>query len=226
MTGIYKITSPTGKIYIGQAVDIPRRLKSYASNSCVHQPKVYNSINKHGWESHTVEVLQECCEVELNKLERYWQDHYNAVENGLNSRYTATSEKSGRLSEEMILKLKKPKSTTENMKKPKSVEHVAKIAAANKGKKRGPQKNPSNKKGSDYWKHGKKYPELGTKRIGKNNPAAKQVEAYKLDGNYIGTYGSQMDATRALNFKHSGGISSCCKGKIKSYLGYIFKYAN
>jgi predicted GIY-YIG superfamily endonuclease len=25
--GIYKITSPTGKVYIGQAVDIERRLK-------------------------------------------------------------------------------------------------------------------------------------------------------------------------------------------------------
>jgi group I intron endonuclease len=225
MTGIYKITSPTGKVYIGQAVDINRRLKSYANGSCINQPKVYNSISKYSWQQHIVEILEECDEEALNKLERYWQDYYNSVEQGLNSRYTATDEKSGRLSQEVITKLRKPKSNTEKMKKPKSAEHVAKITAATKGKKRGHQKNPSNKKGAAHWKYGKKYPELSSKRIGDKNPAARSIEVYSLTGDYIRTYGTQTEAMRDLNFNHTGGISSCCRGKVKSYLGYIFKYA-
>ena len=32
MTGIYKITSPTGRIYIGQSVDIYYRWNDYKTN--------------------------------------------------------------------------------------------------------------------------------------------------------------------------------------------------
>ena len=226
MTGIYKITSPTGKIYIGQAVDIKRRLVSYEKSRCISQPRIYNSILKHGWDNHEVEILQECTELDLNKAERYWQEYYNSIEQGLNLRYTETEEKSGRLSEEHRNRLKKPKSTTERMKGPKSVEHVAKIASANRGKKRGPQKNPHKKVGIANPQYGRKRPEMGKKRLGCNNPAAKSVKVYNLKGDYIGTYGSQIEVMRLLNFKHSGGISSCCKGKVKSYLGYKFTYAN
>ena len=225
MTGIYKITSPTGKIYIGQAVDIAIRLKSYINGTCIGQPRIYNSIRKHGWNAHRVEIVQECSEIELNKAERYWQDYYNCVEEGLNLRYTQTDEKSGRFSEEMKIKLRKPKSTTDKMKGPKSAEHLAKIAAANKGKKRGPQKNPSNKRGPDHSQYGIKKPEMGAKRLGGNNPGARRVDVHGPSGDYIGTYESQVEVMQLLGFKHTGGICSCCKGKVKSYLGYTFNYA-
>ena len=226
MTGIYKITSPTNKVYVGQAVDLDRRLKSYAKGRCMSQPKIYNSILKYGWEAHRIVVLEECSELDLNKAERYWQDYYNSVEQGLNLRYTQTDEKSGKLSKEHIDKLKKPKSTTEKMKGPKSAEHIAKIAAANKNKKRGPQKNPHKKVGIYSPQYGIKRPEQSEKRRGSGNPAAKRVDVYNQTGTYIGTYGSQVEIMRVLGFKHTGGISSCCREAVKSYLGYKFNYAN
>ncbi len=48
MIGIYKITSPTNKIYIGQSWTIEKREKAYGAKSCKKQPKLYFSINNMG----------------------------------------------------------------------------------------------------------------------------------------------------------------------------------
>jgi group I intron endonuclease len=109
MTGIYKITNPNGKIYIGQSIDIERRWWRYNNNlsSTKGQTKLYNSINKYGADVHTFEVIEECNEKDLNKRERYYQEKYNAIEEGLNCRYTETNDKSGRLSVETKKKMSK-----------------------------------------------------------------------------------------------------------------------
>ncbi len=59
MTGIYKITSPTGKVYIGQSVNIKGRLSRYKTNNCKHQVKLHTSIFKHGFKKHSFEVIHE-----------------------------------------------------------------------------------------------------------------------------------------------------------------------
>ena len=56
--GIYKITSPSGKIYIGQSVNIKDRIKAYKCGHCKEQPFVCNSILKHGWENHKFEIIE------------------------------------------------------------------------------------------------------------------------------------------------------------------------
>lgn len=85
MIGIYKITSPRGKVYVGQSRNIERRRKRYhALRDCKGQPKLYNSIVKYGFSEHVFEVLEECLVEELNRRERYWQDFYNVLEGGLN----------------------------------------------------------------------------------------------------------------------------------------------
>ena len=56
--GIYKITSPTGKIYIGQTKDLKRRIRDYRNGS-PRQPKLFNSIQKHGWNAHKIELVHE-----------------------------------------------------------------------------------------------------------------------------------------------------------------------
>ena len=44
--GIYKITSPSNKIYIGKSNNINRRFKEYIKLRCKQQPKLYNSFKK------------------------------------------------------------------------------------------------------------------------------------------------------------------------------------
>jgi group I intron endonuclease len=106
MTGIYKITSPSGKIYIGQSICIERRKKRYAKLACKGQIKIYNSLVKYGFSEHIFEVIEECSEEELNTRERYWQDFYDVLgENGLNLRLTLTDDKPGKHSKETIEKI-------------------------------------------------------------------------------------------------------------------------
>ena len=46
MIGIYKITSPSGKVYIGQSLDINERKKHYINiNAVKKQVKIFNSLN-------------------------------------------------------------------------------------------------------------------------------------------------------------------------------------
>mgnify|MGYP003648967643 CR=1 FL=1 len=117
MIGIYKITSPTGKVYIGQSIEIEKRFKRYRlmHTSIKSQIKLYNSFNKHGVENHLFEVILECKINELNNNERYYQDLFNVISvNGLNCRLTKSLDKSGKLSEETKLKIKKINSLKKN----------------------------------------------------------------------------------------------------------------
>lgn len=85
MTGIYKITSPSNKIYIGSSINIFNRIKYYKSFNCKGQIKLYNSLKKHGWNNHKFEILEECNLDELYKKERYYGDLFNVLsDEGLN----------------------------------------------------------------------------------------------------------------------------------------------
>jgi len=46
--GIYKITSPSDKIYIGKAVNVYSRWGGYRGLDCKGQPKLYNSLKNTG----------------------------------------------------------------------------------------------------------------------------------------------------------------------------------
>jgi len=69
MIGIYKITSPTGKVYIGQSINIKHRKTHYKNLSCKQQPRIYNSLIKYGFENHEFEIIEECKIEELDKKE-------------------------------------------------------------------------------------------------------------------------------------------------------------
>lgn len=107
LSGIYKITSPTKKVYIGQSINIYNRIAQYNKTKQCSQIKLYRSFNKYGKDKHTFEVL-EYCDIELlNEKERYYQDLYSVIgKNGLNCSLTKSSDRSGRMSEETKRKLK------------------------------------------------------------------------------------------------------------------------
>jgi group I intron endonuclease len=92
MVGIYKITSPSGKVYIGESLNILKRWSQYENGHVNKQWKLARSIRKYGWKLHKVEII-ECCEPSLlRERERYWQLHYNSVAEGLNLKLTGIGE--------------------------------------------------------------------------------------------------------------------------------------
>jgi len=85
--GIYKIVSPSGKIYIGQSSNIENRKYYYEKLHCTKQIRLYNSIKKYGWDYHIFDIIEECSLEQLNEREIYWGLKYNVLsENGLNLR--------------------------------------------------------------------------------------------------------------------------------------------
>lgn len=72
IVGIYKITSPTGCINIGQATDIENRFSYYKRLACKGQKRLYNSLKKYGVKNHTFEIIHLCKKEELNELECYY----------------------------------------------------------------------------------------------------------------------------------------------------------
>ena len=91
--GIYKITSTSKKIYIGQSRNIEKRFLAYRYRECTNQRKLNNSFKKYGIDTHAFEIIEICTVEELNIRERYWQDFYNTINNGLNCLFTKTDEK-------------------------------------------------------------------------------------------------------------------------------------
>ncbi len=105
---IYKIVSPSGKIYIGQTIDLYRRKMKYKGLRCEQQSKIYNSILKYGWENHIFEVIEILVYDKefLNEREKYWIKEYNSFIDGLNLTGGGDSKE---ISEETIEKIRKSK---------------------------------------------------------------------------------------------------------------------
>jgi len=76
LVGIYKITSPTGKVYIGQSKNIHQRWKFYFFLNCKNQIHLYNSLKKYGFENHKKDIIEECTLEQLDEREIFWKKYY------------------------------------------------------------------------------------------------------------------------------------------------------
>lgn len=86
LIGIYKITSPTNKVYIGRSTNILNRFKGYKVTQSKKQTKLYNSFNKYGVSAHKFEILELCSINKLSEKETFYIQKYSSynTEHGLN----------------------------------------------------------------------------------------------------------------------------------------------
>lgn len=136
--GVYKIISPTGKIYIGETTSLKRRCKDYLTpNKIKKQRAIYNSLMKYGVERHVLEIIEVCDKNELLERERFWQEFYDSIESGLNCKYTRTRNKR-QVHSERTISIMSEKARGENnpfFNKKHKPEALSKISEASKGKK-------------------------------------------------------------------------------------------
>jgi group I intron endonuclease len=177
--GIYKITSPSGKIYIGQSVNIHRRWKEYKYPKKEHYDyKLYNSLKKYGYTNHIFEIICECTEKELNDKEIFYGKLFDVTgKNGLNIRECGGSkgnlspETKQKISKKAIIRLSNPENnpfynkhhseetkkllSIINVNKPRNEDAIKKAVLKNKGKKRTDEfrKNRSGEKNIMYNKN-------------------------------------------------------------------------
>lgn len=191
IVGIYKITSPSGKIYIGQSVSIKQRWKNYKAMNKLNTPiKLRNSLKKYGIENHKFEILEECTIEQLNKKERYWQEYFDVLgKNGLNCKFTETNEKPAIVSLEAKQNMAKAKLGT---KRPEEVRK--KISKARKGIKLSEKVINNMKLASNKWRKNK---------IEKEGKLEGNNKRKLIDSLTNITYESIQEASKTLNIKYS-----------------------
>lgn len=136
MIGIYKVTSPSGRVYIGQSVNIKKRFQDYKNlHNVKAQIKLYRSFLKYGVDNHAFEVVCLCELDDLNQLERYYQEKYKVITSGLNCLLTSTKTKKQVFSKDTLKKKKALRGKLHpNWGKKLTKETRRKISEAQKGK--------------------------------------------------------------------------------------------
>lgn len=241
---VYRHISPSGKVYVGQAVNIQRRW-GYKGEQYLHKKKdgtyvqaaFARAILKYGWENFTHEVLlEEVSKNEANYAEKYlikWYKlhdiSYNITDGG-----EGTCGLHQVISEERRKKIIEFMRTNHPMKgKHHTPEAMAKIIAANRNrvyteeqKARMAQKAReahlgvplSEEAKNKLSKYRKEHPELW---IGGWNK--REVHQYDLSGNYVASYPSAIEAASAIGKSISSDISCCINGRTLSAGGYFWR---
>lgn len=76
--------------------------------------------------------------------------------------------------------------------------------------------------GGFYWSREK---ELKATKDYTNTGKAKEVYQYDLNGKFINSYPSTGCAARSIGVNNGSHIGECCRGKIKSYKGFVWRYS-
>lgn len=132
MIGIYKIISPTNRIYIGSSTNIERRKDKYRRLGCKSQRRLYNSFIKYGWGNHSFEIIEECDINILLERELFYGLLFNVLDKntGLNCKLPKIDDFKKTISDKTLEKM----SLVQKGKK-LSIESKLKMSNSQKGRK-------------------------------------------------------------------------------------------
>lgn len=226
MIGIYSITSPTGKIYIGQSVDIEKRFYYYQScwKHIKKQRRLYNSIKKYGAENHIFKIIKECSEDELDYFEIEFIAKFNTTKDGLNLKHGGIG---GRHTEETKQRIGE---SNKGISRPKTPEQIKKLTGQKRSKETKLKMSMAAKGKKITW--GDKISEVKQKNPYKYTKEDKEkmmncggipILQFTKDGEFIKEFPSAKQAQRETGIKHDA-IFHCLKGKSKTSGGFVWKY--
>jgi len=207
---IYKIThKESKKSYIGQTIkDLEERWREHLkkTSNCRY---LSHALKKYGKDAFEFKLICICFDDDLNRFEIDYMKKYNTISpNGYNLREGGNSGKQHedtkkKISETLKDKYAKHEIIANNgfLGKKLTAEHKSKISKGGKGLVRS---------------------EEVRKKITENSKKYKVLQ-YTLDGVLINTYDGCVVAAGAMDTTKSQ-ISSACRGKIKTYKGFVWKY--
>jgi len=211
---IYKITSPSNKIYVGKTYNLRTRKAAHrhsvkkGSNIILH-----NSIRKYGWDAHKFEVIEECADEVMNEREMYWISELKTYcyenEMGMNMTIGGDGQRSSWMHDEK-----------------RRVEQSNRYMGSGNpffGKKHTDEyKKAKSKQVSEYNKaNGIKVSQIGIERG--RLASIEPVVCYNTSGYFIKEYESIKEAVDELGVNHSS-VSCVCRLKRTHTKGFVFRY--
>ena len=197
--GVYTITSPSGRVYVGQSVDIERRFSEYTRNASVKkQRRLAASFAKYGVNSQEFLIVAECAESDLSKIERDWQERLDVCgKNGLNCRLVSDSDRTGRFSEESRQRM---------------------------GERQRGMGNPNfGKRGEETSCYGRSRTDTEREAIRAFQRQRGQI-ILQIDPRSGDVVRRARSWEYAADGFSQGNISSCCSGRLKTHKGFKFAY--
>lgn len=209
MIGIYKITSPTGRIYIGQSWDIEKRFAVYkSSNSARHSDILDKSFKKYGVANHIFQIVtmfgKDATQEMLDNEEiKYIKMCRELMFDMMNIRGGG---KGGKHSEQSKLKMKEAKKG--KVKKIWTPESLAKRSASQKGLKR-----------TELTKK-----RLSESKLGEKNPSYHKTPDFaKITHNQvreIRAYPKPLEKGMLTILAERYGVSRACISGIRSFVNF------
>ena len=241
---IYTHTSPSGKVYVGQTVNIKRRwgyngehYKNKKKDGSYIQASFARAIDKYGWDNFKHEIILEgISKSEADYAEKYLIRWYKL--HGIS--YNITEGGEGTLGAVQVFTPERRAAISEFMRhhhpmkgKHHTPETMAKIIAANRNRVYTQEQRAAMAERARRIHIGRKASEKAKKKMSdyrKSHPETwvggwnkQEVHQYDLKGNYIASYPSAMDAATVIGKNINGDISKCIRGEVTSAGGYLWR---
>lgn len=214
---IYKITSPTGRLYVGQTKHIARRINLYkykiVKNVGWKNAMIMNSLQKYGWAAHKFEIIEECGDEQLSEREKFWIKELNTYcfDNPRNMNMSRGGEDGAK---PWMHDLERRKQQSERF-----------TGEGNPfyGKTHTPeQREKKSKQVSEYNKKiGWQVPEWGVEKG--RDIVRKPIVCYDRNGEFVKEFNCARTASKEMELEHTS-ISMCCNLKRTHVGGYVFRY--
>jgi group I intron endonuclease len=226
---VYKITSPSNRVYVGSTINFDKRMYQYKNNCHKSQIKIYNSIKKYGWENHKVEIIWSGLIKDMLKNEAMLGLNFNVLDqNNLNLMLPRLGTMYNTVSQETRIKMsnaKKGQKMSETHKKIISNVHTGKIVSLETRQKMsewqiGRKMSKEAKQKMSISATGKKVSIETRRKISDFNSIP--ILQFDLEGRFINEWVSATEVQKKLKI-NSGHIRSCCLGKRKTSGRFIWK---
>ncbi len=192
------------KVYIGQSIDLVKRMDKYKNLRCKSQPHIYNALKKHGWDNFDKLILDTCYtdECELTILEQHCMDKFNSLDKrcGYNDREAGTRGRHSEKSKVLMSEAKRGKT------------HLAETKRL----------ISESCKGNKHYNFGK----TASKEAKAKFTEAHRHEMHAVESIDTGqTFESIRDCSRIMNIPQSS-LHRHLKGQAKHVKGFHFRYIN
>lgn len=224
---IYKYTSPSGGVYIGQTCkELKYRacsggqgyLQRDKNTGEFLQPSLARAIIKYGWDNFQKEILftgltsEEADEKEIELINFYREGGkcYNIANGGKGVSGTREHKiKQYSLKGNFLKEFDSLKEAEEYLGKPKASTNISACCAGRKHRAYG-----------YIWRYSDDPNELEVKALA---PYRSPIIQYTKNGDYVNTYPTIAEAARQTGIGDSN-IGNCLKGRSKSAGGYVWKF--